>query len=97
MTDQLRLQILWVLDQHSRTDPSTIKADRELAAETSQTLEETQRQLDILETQNLVTLTKGMGPTYGARITPIGSLAVERLQEQALERPRRPIGFRRSK
>ena len=94
MKDHLRAQILLILDQHSRSGSSEFKSDKDLAKETTQELKEIQRQLDILESRELVTLAKTMGPTYGARITPEGLLAIEQMQDAARQQPSRPIGFR---
>lgn len=93
MSDTLRAQILLILDDHSRTGSATFKKDKDIAAATGQDVGDVQRQLDILESEDLVSLAKAMGPTYEAQIKPKGMVVVERLRSPALPQPTRKIGF----
>lgn len=96
MSESLRVQILAILDQHSRAGSAEFKSDKDIAHAMGQDIGEIQRQLDILEAEDFVSLTKAMGPTYGARIKPKGMVAVERLRApgQQPQPPNRLIGFR---
>ena len=93
MSDTLRAQILLILDEHSRTGSAESKSDKDIATATGQDIGEIQRQLDILESEDLVSVAKAMGPTYGARIKPKGLVVVERLRSPAPPPPTRRIGF----
>lgn len=95
MSDQLRLQILCLLQERHKSGLAQIKEDSELATELNQPLLEMQAQLDILEDQKLVTLYKSFGPSYGATITPRGLLYLEQVETQIQnEKNKRPLGFR---
>ena len=93
MSDELRLVILDLLDKHSRTGSPNYLEDQQLSNATNESIEEIQRQLDILESQDLVELAKTFGPNYGARISPKGTLLIERARESAKQDKKRPIGF----
>jgi DNA-binding transcriptional ArsR family regulator len=82
MSEIVRQKILAVLDEHSRTGSAKFKSDNEIARATGEDVSEVQRQLDILEVEDLVSVAKGMGPTYGARIKPKGMLLVERSRRE---------------
>ena len=94
MSDELRLAILDLLDKHSRTGSSNYFEDRQLSSATNKSLQEIQDQLDILESEELVKLAKTMGPNYGARISPKGTLLIERARESVKQDKNRPIGFK---
>jgi hypothetical protein len=83
MSEHLRNQILDALRTHAREGSPTVKGDTELANSLSQPIGEVQRQLDILEHEGHVKLTKAMGPSYGAWITPVGLLHLERSEARA--------------
>lgn len=93
MSDTLRAHILATLGDHSRTGSAESKSDKDIATATGQDVAEIQRQLDILESEDLVALAKTMGPTYGARIKPKGMAVMERLRAAAPKPPTRRIGF----
>lgn len=93
MSDALKAHILTILDDHSRTGSAEFKSDKDIANATGQDIGEVQRQLDILESEDLISLAKAMGPTYGARIKPKGMVVMERLRAAAPQPPTRRIGF----
>jgi len=93
MSDELRLAILDLLDQHSRTGSAKYFEDKQLSNATNESIEEIQRQLDILKSEKLVELAKTFGPNYGARISSKGTLLIERSRESAKQDKKRPIGF----
>lgn len=98
MSDQLRLQILLLLRKRHKSGSTQIKEDGELARELSQPVVEIQTQLDILEDQELVTLYKSFGPSYGATITPRGLFYLEQVERKIQEQKQeRPLGFRPKK
>jgi hypothetical protein len=84
-----------ILDQHSRTGSSHVNSDQDMANATGQTVLDIQRQLDILESEGLVSVVRTMGPTYGALIKPKGMVIVERLQARPEDPPSRDVGFRK--
>ncbi len=75
----LRAQILFFLDQHSRSGSREYVTDVKLAQSLQQTISETRRQLDILEEQGLTT-TANAQQGRRARISPAGSLEIEGLR-----------------
>lgn len=95
MSDKLSVQILLLLRERHRSGSSEIKEDTELAEQISQPVLETQTQLEILEDQELVTLYRSFGPSYGATITPSGLLFLEQVANQIQgQKQKRPLGFR---
>ena len=93
MSQEVRSRILVLLEQHSRSGSPTFVGDAELSAATGLPVEETRRQMDILESQEL-TRTANSHDGRRARISPSGILAVEGLIEAASQAEDRPIGFK---
>jgi transcription initiation factor IIE alpha subunit len=92
MSKQLRIHLLLLLEEHSRTGSPAYKQDTDLAHATGAALDEIRRQLDILEAQGLITSANARDG-HTARIKPEGSLAVERLEEAETPEEKRSIGF----
>jgi len=81
--DTLRdTMLLFVADQED-TGTNRYIGDKEVADNTQVDLPLIQRQLNILESLGFLKLTKAMGPSYGARLTPNGWLEVEKLRDNA--------------
>jgi len=85
MSDTLRTQILAILDDSRQNRFGQFMSDKDIAIATGQDVAEIQRQLDILESEDLVALAKAMGPTYGARIKPKGMIVREGIVPDAVE------------
>lgn len=92
MSQEVRIQVLILLEQHSRTGSPRFLGDTELSEATGIPIEEIRRQLDILESQGLTRTAKSHDGRR-ARISPEGTLAVEGLLEAATQPAKRPIGF----
>ena len=92
-SQEVRIQILILLEQHPRTGSPRYVGDAELAEATGVPIEEIRRQLDILESQGL-TRTANAHQGRRARISPGGTLAVEGLIAAATQPEKRPIGFK---
>lgn len=80
MSKNLRDRILLLLEEHARTGSPYFKGDTEIADCLGVPVREIQRQLDILESQMLISSANSF-EGHSARISPQGSLAVEELQE----------------
>jgi hypothetical protein len=73
MSEILRNLILINLKRHEDGPSSnTYKPDKEIAAELGKFVREIQDQLDILEKEGKVEVMETFGPTYSAKITPLG-------------------------
>lgn len=92
MSKQLRVEILLALEEHARSRSPKFVADAELSTRFQKPVDEIQRQLDILESQGLISSANSFGG-HAARITPQGSLVVEELEEGLEEPASPPIGF----
>jgi DNA-binding Lrp family transcriptional regulator len=84
MSKKLRKNILMLLEEHARTGSPDFKDDTEIANRLGVPVGEIQRQLDMLESQGLITSANSYGG-HAARISSRGSLAVERLEESSDE------------
>ena len=87
MSRQLREKILLILEEHARTDSSYYKEDKEIAEQLGHSVGEIQRQLNILESQGLITAANSHDGN-SALISPKGSLEVERFEESLGESKR---------
>jgi hypothetical protein len=79
MSKELRDQILQALEEHARTGSLHFKEDEEIAKQLGRSVGEIRRQLDILDSQELIT-SANSHQGNSARISPKGSLAVEQLE-----------------
>lgn len=96
MSDELRAQILFILDAYARTGSPYLKTDEELADLVGQSIDEIGRQLDILALDDLILLSK-THTSQSAAIKPKGTLLVERLKKTSApprDVPPREMGFR---
>ncbi len=80
MSKNLRNRILLLLEEHARTGSPYFKGEIEIADCLGVPGQEIQRQLDILESQRLISSANSF-EGHSARISPQGSLAVEELHE----------------
>lgn len=80
MSKGLRDQILLLLEEHARTGSPYFKEDKEIAEQLGRSVDEIQRQLDILESRGLITAANSYEGN-SARISPQGSLEAEQLEE----------------
>lgn len=87
--NQLRAEILFRVAAHQPT--GAYLADTDIAAAVGVSVEDVQRQIRILESQELLDVTAAFGPTYAVRLTPKGELAVEQMTTRPT--PPHPIGF----
>jgi len=76
---ELRIQILRILDEHERTNPSEFVFDTTMAEETRVELSDVRRQLDILADEGSVQVEKSGGGVE-ARILPPGIRAIEEIE-----------------
>jgi len=79
MHKELRDQILLCLEEHARTGSLYFKSDKEIAEQLGRPVSEINRQLDILDSQGLITPANSHQGN-SARINPRGSLAVEQIE-----------------
>ena len=89
--DTLRAKILRCVAEHEATDSGTYLNDADVATALDAELPEVQRQMLILESGQLLELSKTFGPTYAARLTPQGMVEVDQLAPG--DGPNRPMGF----
>ena len=89
--DSLRTDVLRCVAEHEATGSAAYLNDAEIAATINVELADVQRQMVILESSELLQLSKTFGPTYAARLTPNGMLAIEQLTPG--DGPNRPMGF----
>jgi hypothetical protein len=80
MSGSLRDEILLLLEEHARTHPHHYKGDKEIAERLGRSVGEVQRQMDILESQGLITPANSRNGN-NALINPRGLLRVEELRE----------------
>lgn len=94
MSEELRIKLLCLLEEHSNAGSVEYKSDTEMATKLGVSKQDVQQQLDILETQGLIKSANTFGG-HNAIISPAGSLAVERITAQANQPKKGPIGFRK--
>lgn len=92
MSEELRIKLLCLLEEHSRTGSNEFKSDTDLAKELGVSTKDVQKQLDILETEGLIKSANTFGG-HNAIISPKGSLAVEQINAQARRPKKGLIGF----
>lgn len=80
MSQGLRDEILLLLEEHAVTGSPSYKGDKEIAKQLGRPVVEIQRQMDILESQGLITPANSRDGN-SARINPRGLLRVEELRE----------------
>lgn len=80
MSRDLRNQILLLLEEHAETGSPYFKQDKEIAERLGRSVGEIQRQMDILESQGLITPANSRDGN-SARINPRGLLRVEEIRE----------------
>lgn len=80
MSKALRDKIILLLQEHARSDSPYFKEDEELAVRLGESVGEIQRQLDILESQGLISSANAREGRR-ARISPQGYLLAEELEE----------------
>jgi hypothetical protein len=88
----LRGKILCRVAEHEETGSSAYLDDADIAAALDAPLADVQRQMLILESTERLELAKTFGPTYSARLTPKGLIAVEQLTAPP-DKPKPPAGF----
>ncbi|MGB4782770.1 winged helix-turn-helix domain-containing protein [Candidatus Methylomirabilis sp.] len=93
MSEELRIKLLYLLEEHSKTGSNEYKPDSDLANELGVSTQDVQKQLDILETQELIKSANTFGG-HNAIISPKGSLVIEQINEQEKQPKKGPIGFR---
>lgn len=81
MSQELRIKLLRLLEEHSRTGSNKYKSDSDLAKESGVSVGEVQKQLEILEMEELIKLEKVFG-AHNAIISSKGSLTVEQIDAQ---------------
>ena len=75
--------LLQLVEKHDAT--GTYLDDTIIAADLGMPLDDVQRQMVILENQQLLELAKAFGPSYGARLTASGSEALQAHRSQPAE------------
>jgi transcription initiation factor IIE alpha subunit len=73
MSKGLRDEILFLLEEHAKTGSQYFKGDKEIAERLGHPVDEIQRQMDILESQELITSANSRDGN-SARINPRGLL-----------------------
>ena len=77
MPEKLRWEILNILVRKRRYTKNDTVGAEEIAQEINLSLDYIHEELDKMEYLGLVKLTKALGPTYAAQITPAGLLAYD--------------------
>ncbi len=86
------LQILLTVDAQEGAGTSRLLEDRSIAEQVGQPLLQRQQQIELLESHELVVVTKTFGPRYDVALTPKGREALEQSNHTSEPAARR-IGF----